>query len=121
MEHRKRLETCARNMKDWCSSRRLQLKPDKTELVGSRANLSKLNRLDVMSLTLCFVVIEPVDFVEDLGVILESELSMLKRIGKVPAICFFHIRRLRKLRPMLDQSSAQRLLLAFIQSRLILL
>ena len=58
MEHRKRLETCAGNLKDWCSSHRLQLKPDKTELIGSRANLSQLKRLDVMSLTLCFVVIE---------------------------------------------------------------
>ena len=120
MEHRKRLETCIENMKDWCSSRRLQLNPDKTELIwfGSRANLSNLKRLDVMSLTLCSVVIEPVDSVRDLGVILDSELSMQKHIGKVYSLCFFHIRRLRKLRSMLDQSSTQRLVSAFILSRI---
>ena len=57
MEHHKRLETCVGNLKDWCSSRRLQLNSDKTELIcfGFRANLSKLKRLDVMSLTLCSV------------------------------------------------------------------
>ena len=59
MEHRRRLETCVGNLKDWCSSRRLQLNPDKTELIwlGSIVNLSKLKRLNVMSLTLCAVAI----------------------------------------------------------------
>ena len=69
-----------------------------------------------MSLTLCSVIIELVDFIRDLGVILDSELSMRKHIGKMSSICFFHIRRLRKLHPMLDQSSAQRLVSAFILS-----
>ena len=31
MEHRRRLETCVESIRDWCSSRRLQLNPDKTE------------------------------------------------------------------------------------------
>ena len=120
IEHRKRLETCVGNLKDWCSSRRPQLNPDSTKLIwfDSRTNLSKLKRLDVMSLTLCSVVIEPVDSVRDRGVIFDSELSMRKHIGKVFFICFFHIYRLRKLRPMLDQSSAQRLVSAFILSRI---
>ena len=120
MEHHKRLETCVGNLKDWCSSRRLQLNPDKTELIwfSFRVNLSKLKRLDVMSLTLCFVVIEPVNSVRDVGVILDSELSMQKHIGKVSSLCFFHIHHLRKLHPMLDQSSAQRLVSAFILSRI---
>ena len=121
MEHRKRLETCVRNLKDWCASRRLQLNPDKTELIwfSSRANLfqaqtSWCHELD----TLCSIVIEPVDSIRDLGNILDSELLMHKHIGKVSFICFFHIRRLHKLRPMLDQSSAQRLVSVFIQSRI---
>ena len=120
MEHRKRLETCVGNLKDWCSFRRLQRNPDNTELIwfSFRANLSKLKRLDVMSLTLCFIVTEPVDSVRDLGVILDSELSKQKHIGRVSSLCFFHIRRLRKLRPMLNQSSAQRLVSAFILSRI---
>ena len=120
MKHRKRIETCVGNLKDWCSSRRLQLNPGKTQLIwlGSRANLSKLKCLDVMSSTLCSVIIEPVHSDRDLGVILDSELSMQKHLGKVSSICFFHIRCLRKLRPMLDQSSAQRLVSPFILSRI---
>ena len=116
MKLRKRLETCVGNLKDWCSSGRLQLNPNKTELIwfGSRVNFSKLKRLDVMNLILCSVVIEPVDSVRDFGIILDSELSMRKHIVKVSSICFFYIRRLRMLRPMLDQSSAQRVVSAFI-------
>ena len=69
----------------------------------SWANIFKLVRLDVMSFTLWSVVIEPIDSVRDLGDILNSELSLQKHIGYVSSIRFFHIRRLRKLRPVLSQ------------------
>ena len=116
MEHRRRLKTCFESLRDWCSSRRLQLNPDKTELIwfGSRANL--LRQLDVMSLNLCSVAVEPVDSVRDLGVILDSELSMRVHISKISSTCFFHLRRLRNLRPLIDTASAQRLSSVFILS-----
>ena len=118
-EHRRWLETCVKSLQDWWSSRRLQLKPDKTELIwfGSRANLMKLRQLDVMSVNLCSVAVEPVDSVRDLGVILDSELSMQVHLSKISSSCFFHLRRLRKLRPLIDTASAQRLVSAFILSR----
>ena len=107
-EHRRRLETCVESLRDWCSSRRLQLNPDKTELIwfGFRANLVKLRQLDVMSLNLCSVAVEPVNSVRAIGVILDSELSMRVRISKISSTCFFHLRRLRKLRPLIDSASA---------------
>ena len=85
MEHRRRLETCVESLRDWCSTRRLQLNPDKTKLIwfGSRANLMKLRQLDVMILNLCLVAVEPVDSVRDLDVILDSKLSMLVHISKI--------------------------------------
>ena len=118
-EHRRRLETCVESLRDWCSSRRLQLNPDNTELIwfGSSANLVKIRQLDVMSLNLCSVAVEPVDSVRDLDVILDSELSMRVHISKISSTCFFHLRRLRKLRPLIDTASAQRLVSAFILSR----
>ena len=77
----------------------------------------KLRQLDVMSLNLCSVAVEPVDSVRDLGVILDSELSMRVHISKISSTCFFHLRRLRKLLPFIDAASAQRLASAFILSR----
>ena len=118
-EHRRRLELCVEHIGDWCSSRRWQLDPDKTELMwfDCRSNLTKLSQLDA-SLNLCSVAIEPVHSVRDLGVILDGELSMIQHIGKISSICFFHLRRLRKLRRVLDPPSLQRVISAFIMSRL---
>ena len=66
------------SLRNCSSSRRLELNPDKTELIwfGSSVNLFKLKQLDIMSFIISFVVAEPVDSVRDLGVILDSELSM---------------------------------------------
>ena len=84
-EHHQRLETCVESLWDWCSSWRLRLNPDKTKLImfGSRANLAKLRQLDLMSLNLCLIAVEPVDSVRDLSVILESELSMWVYVSKI--------------------------------------
>ena len=78
----------------------------------------KLKQLNITSLNLCSVAIEPVDSVRDLGVILDSELTMRAHISKISSVCFFHLRRLRKLRPLIDMVSAQRLASAFVLSRL---
>ena len=119
MEHHRRLETCVESLRDWCSSRRLQLNPDKTELIwfGSRATLVNLRQLDVMSLNLCSVAVEPVDSVRDLGVILVGELLMQVHISKISSTCFFHLRRFSKIHPLIDTVFAQRLASAFILSR----
>ena len=42
---------------------------------------------------------------------------MRVHISKISSICFFHLRRLRKLRPLIDTASAQHLASAFILSR----
>ena len=71
----------------WCYSRQLQLNPDETKLIMVWLQL-KLKQLDTMSLSLCTVVLESVDSVHDLGVILDSELSMREHTSKISSICF---------------------------------
>ena len=66
---------------------------------------------------LCSIAVEPVDPVPDRGVILDSESSMRVHISKISLTCFFHLRRLRKLRPLIDTASAQRIASAFILLR----
>ena len=72
-----RLEACVADFVQWCASRHLQLNADKTEtlLVGSRANITKLATQD-QSLQISSETIKPTTVVHDLGVLLDSELSM---------------------------------------------
>ena len=88
-----------------------------TELIwfGSKAHLMKLRQLDIMSLNLYSVAVEPVDSVRDLIIILDIELSMRVHISIISSTCFFHLHRLRKLHQF--TSSAQRLVSAIILSR----
>ena len=110
------MERCVSAVHDWCTRRRLQLNPSKTEVIwfGSNANL---DRLAVTGVTICLdqATIHPSDYVRNLGVLLDSSLSMRQHIAST---CFFHLRRLRKLRCVLDLMSRKRLVCAFILTRI---
>ena len=84
---------------------------------GSNANL---DRLAVTDVTICLdqATIHPSDCVRNLGVLLDSSLSMRQHIAKIASTCFFHLRRLRKLRRVLDLESQKRLVCAFILTRI---
>ena len=55
---------------------------------------------------------KPTDVVRDLGVLLDSELTMKRHVSKTASTCFYHLRRLRQLRRRVDIDTA------FIFSRL---
>ena len=76
------LEYCVDDVQVWCSS--LQLNPDKSELMvfGSQINLERLASTDV-SVCVSQTVTQPSDRVRDLGVILDSSLSMRQHIATV--------------------------------------
>jgi len=100
-------------------STRLQLNPSKTELIwfGSRVSLRKIAANDV-SLRVGNDVVTPVDAVCDLGVILDSELTMQRHVNKVVSASFFHNRRLKQIRRLLGPEATATLISAFVLSRL---
>ena len=81
-------------IKDCCSSMRLQLNADKTEVIwfASKANLKKLSAMDI-TLQICSTIIYPIVSMHNLGVYTNGELSMRVHIGKVSSASFFHLRR----------------------------
>jgi len=81
-----RLSDCVSDVKDWCSSRRLQLNDAKTDIAwfGSHANLIKMANVDC-SLSIDDVTVKPSTVVRDLGVLLDSELTLQQHISKVLA------------------------------------
>ena len=113
------LKRSVTGVKVWCSSRRLQLNEQKTELIwfGTAAQLSQLDPADKL-LKLDGATIEPSDVVRDLGVYFDSELSMRNHVSRVTRSCFYQLRRLRPIRRLLGRGVTQRLVAAFVLSRL---
>jgi len=114
-----RLQQCIESIHQWCASMRLQLNPSKTEVIwfGTKASLKKMENMD-LALHVGNDVIKPTSVVRDLGVLLDSELSMKKHIAKVTSVCFYHLRRLKQVRRILGQQTTTSLVSAFVLSRL---
>ncbi len=93
-----KLTECVKNVKDWMTNNFLLLNSDKTEI---------LDGCPVTSST-----------VKNLGVILDSNLSFENHISNVTKTAFFHLRNIAKLRNMLPVSDAEKLVHAFMTSRL---
>jgi len=93
------LERCIRDIASWCASRRLQLNAAKTELIwfGSRQMLEKLTDFD-LTLDTGTIAIRTVKSVRDLGIHLDSELTMKTHISKVVSSCHHQLRRIRQVR-----------------------
>ncbi|KAF7698006.1 hypothetical protein HF521_004516 [Silurus meridionalis] len=89
----------------------------KTEilLIGPKTSTQKLQHfnlhLDRWSVTTSSTV-------KDLGVILDSNLSFENHINHVTKTAFFHPRNIAKLRNMLSISDAEKLVHAFMTSRI---
>ena len=114
-----KLSGCVSEVSKWCASRRLQLNTSKTELIwfGSRANLDKLNSGNCC-LSLGNVTIEPASSVRNLGVFLDSKLTLSHHVSHISKACYFHIRRLRQIIKFVNHDTAQQLFSSFVLSRL---
>ncbi len=103
-------------LKDWMTSNFLLLNSDKTEILLIGPKNSTQNLLDYnLQLDGCNVTSSTV---KNLGVILDSNLSFENHISHVTKTAFFHLRNISKLRNMLSVSDAEKLVHAFMTSRL---
>ncbi len=94
----------------------LLLNSDKTEILIIGPKNSTHNILDHnLQLDGCPL---PSSTVKNLGVILDSKLSFENHISNVTKTAFFHLRNIGKLRNMLSVSDAEKLVHAFMTSRL---
>ena len=93
------------NVRDWCSSRRLQLNPLKTEFIwfGSSANLSRLDSSDTTISVDVATAIQSSQVVRNLGVLFDCELNMRNHISHVARSCFYQLRRLKSIRRQLGR------------------
>jgi hypothetical protein len=111
------VEECCAEVKAWMASNRLKLNDDKTEVIlcGSDASREKVV-LD--SVTVGSSQITPSGSVRDLGLFIDSSLTLVPHISSVVKSCYFYLRSLGKLRPFLNKFTANSVAVALIQSRL---
>ena len=69
-------------------------------------------------LQICSTIVQPIASVRNLGMFTDCELSMRVHSGKVSLASFCHLRRLRQLRYIISTSMMQRLVSAFVLSRI---
>jgi hypothetical protein len=75
-------------------SNRLRLNPEKTDFLRC-ATSRQCSHLDTCELSVCGSSIRPVTAVRDLGVLLESDLSMRRHVARTVGCCFRQLRLLR--------------------------
>ena len=114
-----RLSSCIDDLAQSFASLRLQLNPSKTEFIwfASHSNLPKIPD-NCQSIRICESTVRSTDTVRDLGVFLDSELSMKHHISKTASACFFHLRRLRQIRGRVTDEVMMQLLSSLVLSRL---
>ncbi len=106
-----KLNECVKNVKDF-----FLLNSDKTEILLIGPKNSTQNILDHnLQLDGCTVTSSTV---KNMGVMLDSNLSFENHISNVTKTAFFHLRNIAKLRNMLSVSDAEKLVHAFMTSRL---
>ncbi len=108
------LVQCIGDVQHWMTDNFLQLNDDKTEilLVGPKAL-----RQQVLSLLFPFSV-KPSEHIRNLGVIFDGDLNFQKHISCISKTAFYHLRNISKVRSLLSVSDSERLVHAFISSRL---
>ena len=117
------LITCLSAVEHWMSNNFLKLNEDKTEvlLIGPKTkrdavfnslgkNMPSNNQWNLTTLIKSEAT--------SLGVVLDSDLSFKSHINKVTKASFFHLRNIAKVRPFLSQKDAEKIIHAFVSSRL---
>ena len=113
-----RMAVCIEDVSTWMSSNRLCLNPSKTELVWLGSSRRLQNCATDTEMSVLGSLIRPVDSVRDLGVLIDSGLTLSDHVNKVAALCYFHIRQLRIVRRTLTDEVAHSLVRAFIHNRI---
>ena len=103
----------------WCKYKWRQLHPVKLEIIwfGSRTGPHRLQGID-LSLHIGAEIIALPSVVHDLGILLDSELSITSHITKISSVCYYQLRYLKQVRRVLGENITACLVLTFVISRL---
>ena len=116
LEATSRLETCLRDIKVWTAANNLILNDSKTEFVHISSKFVKTPVFP--KLTIGDFDVETVGASKNLGVTIDHNLHMKDHVKNVVRSASFGIHKIGQLNRYLDRKSAERLVHAFVSSRL---
>jgi hypothetical protein len=111
------MQNCISEIKGWMQTNKLQLNDTKTEvLVVSSLYNQKNVSFTHFQFGTCDIPISQV--VRNIGCYLDSALTMEPHVQRVCQLCFYHLHQIGKIRHLLDTSTTETLVHAYIISRL---
>lgn len=111
-----KVESCIRDVKSWMSSNYLKLNDEKTEVLHFKSRFAKGDQ--IQHITAAGAQVDVVSSARDLGVILDSHMTMLPQINNTCRSAWLAIKKISSIRRYLDQRTTERLVHAFVTSRL---
>ena len=111
-----RTSECYSDVKNWMTNNKLKLNDDKTEAILI-STCQKLSQLPPLSLQLCNTTIPISESAKNLGVHLDSTLSMQNFVSQTAKSCYYHLRRISLIRKHLTTEATVKLVLCLIMSR----
>ena len=97
------------------ASNRLRLNPAKTNVIWLGTS-RRVQQCTTDPLQLHGASIQPSNCVRDLGVVVDSGLTLVDHVAHITSVCFFHIRQLWVIRRSLTVDTAHSLVLVLVNS-----
>ena len=111
-----KLELCTRDILSWCTSNILSCNPTKTEIAHF---MSQFKQYDpIPGIFINGVIIPAVQGARDLGTILDSRLKLNAHVNNICKTAHYAIRSISGIQRYLSQEDCQKLIHAFVSSRL---
>jgi len=112
-----RVSTCICDVAEWMRSNRLQLNTDKTEVIWC-TSARRQHQVPSAPFVVGSDTVTPVSSVRDLGIFIDSDLSMRTHISKTVSACFAVLRRIRCIRRSVTKPVLQSLVVSLCLTRL---
>jgi hypothetical protein len=112
-----RMQNCVTTVKNWMTAHKLKLNDDKTEVLY----LTSPYYTDLFSqqeFKIGEISIVPTSAARNIGILFDCTLSMTQQINSICRVAHFHLRNLGAIRKFITQDACEKLIHAFISSRL---
>ncbi len=112
-----KLEACVADIRTWMKDNKLQLNEEKTELLVITPS-RQANKVDVKSVRVGQCDVTPSSKARNLGATFDEHMNLQPHVSSIVKSCNWQLRRIGQIRKFLTLEAAEKLIHAFISSKL---